>query len=169
MELFYKKYVILFSELFFYLNLNSLEFFMLSKKVKILLISTTIAITISLPVYADNNHSLPRPRIESQGSFTINWTQLNLSSSQQTRIKLLRYDFQKISIKYKSEMDLQQIEIEKALVSPISKPIEIKKLMLEKLSLESKLRMAALDNFLAIKSMLTTDQLAKLSRSVSLL
>ena len=37
------------------------------------------------------------------------------------------------------------------------------------LKLEAKLRMAALDNFLAIKSTLTSDQLAKLSRAVNLL
>lgn len=142
---------------------------MLSKKVKILLVSAASAISLSLPSYADDNRSLPRPRVESAGSLVIDWEKLNLSAAQKQRIKLLRYDFQKISIKYKSEMDLQQIEIEKALVSPFSNPAEIKKLMLAKLSFEAKLRMAALDNFLAIKSMLTRDQLAKLSRAVNLL
>jgi Spy/CpxP family protein refolding chaperone len=142
---------------------------MLSKRVKISVISIVSIISYTIPSFADDSHSLPRPRVESAGSLVINWDQLNLTNSQKQRIKSLRYDFQKTSIKYKAQMDLQQLEIEKALVSPVSKPAEIKKLMLEKLSLESKLRMAALDNFLAIKSMLTTDQLAKLSKAVNLL
>ena len=142
---------------------------MLSKKVKVLFLSITGTALISFPAFADNEHTLPRPRVESAGSIVINWGLLGLSGSQQQRIKSLRYDFQKFSIKYKAAMDLKQMEIEKALVSPVSKPAEIKKLMLEKLSLESKLRMAALDNFLAIKSTLNSDQLAKLSSAVNLL
>jgi hypothetical protein len=142
---------------------------MLSEKVRILIISAVSALSITLPSLADDNRSLPRPRIEAAGSFVINWDQLNLSASQKQQIKLLRYDFQKVSIKYKSDMDLKQIEIEKVLVSPVSKPEDIKKLMREKLGMEARLRMAALDNFLAIKSLLTTDQLARLSRAVNLL
>jgi hypothetical protein len=145
------------------------KFIMETKKVKLFIISLASAICFALPSFADDSHTLPRPRIEAGSSLSINWDLLNLSASQKQRFKLLRYDFQKVSIKYKAEMDLQQIEIEKALVSPVSKPAEIKKLMLEKLTIESKLRMAALDNFLAIKSMLTTDQLARLSRAVNLM
>lgn len=126
--------------------------------------------SLCLTSFAESEASrkLPRPPVESSGTMVINWSVLNLSPSQRERIRLLRIDFQKLSIKLKAEIDLKQIDIEKLLVSPTSDSNEIRKILREKLALESKLKMEALDNFLEIKSLLTTDQLAKLPRAVTM-
>lgn len=144
---------------------------MLLKKALILLTATTFLLFAVMPVYAEDDDTarkLPRPPVESSGSLIINWQMLNLSPSQRERIRLLRVDFQKLSVKLKYEMDLKQIDIEKLLVSPNSDPDEIRKLLREKLLLETKLKMEALENFLSIKSLLNSEQLAKLSRAVNL-
>ncbi len=140
------------------------------KIINILVFIPVFLISLIGPCFADDgsDRKLPRPPVESSGSMIINWQMLNLSPSQRERIRLLRVEFQKTSVKLRAEMDLKQIDIEKLLVSPTSDPDEIRKLLKERLSLEAKLRIDALDNFLAIKSLLTSEQLAKLSRAVNL-
>jgi Spy/CpxP family protein refolding chaperone len=140
------------------------------KIIKILFIIQVFILAAIVPSFGedDSSRKLPRPPVESSGSMIINWQMLNLSPSQRERIRLLRVEFQKNSVKLRAEMDLKQLDIEKLLVSPTSDPDEIRKLLRERLSLEAKLRIDALDNFLAIKSLLTSEQLAKLSRAVNL-
>ncbi|MBC7472819.1 MAG: periplasmic heavy metal sensor [Candidatus Sericytochromatia bacterium] len=146
---------------------------MLFKKLKIntKLLFTTLLVMISFasPVFADSdNRKLPRPPVESSGSLIINWPMLNLNASQRERIRLLKVDFQRQSIKLKAEIDLKQLDIEKLLVAPNSDPDQIRKLLKDRLSYEAKLRTQALENFLSIKSLLNSDQLAKLPRAVNL-
>jgi hypothetical protein len=141
---------------------------MLLKSYKILLSGIIILLTNISPANAEDDRKLPRPPVESSGSMIINWNLLNLSPSQRERIRLLRTEFQKLSVKLKAEMDLKQLDIEKYLVSPTSDPDEIRKLLRERLAIEAKLRIEALDNFLAIKGLLTSEQLAKLPRAVNL-
>lgn len=141
--------------------------------VKDLIKLSVISITwfsLCLSSFAENEtiRKLPRPPVESSGTMVINWSVLNLGPSQRERIRLLRIDFQKLSIKLKAEIDLKQIDIEKLLISPTSDGNDIRKILREKLALESKLKMEALDNFIEIKSLLTTDQLAKLPRAVTM-
>lgn len=140
----------------------------LKNKSKVLIISILSITCFALPGFADDDRKLPRPPVESSGSLIINWSMLNLSPSQRERIRLLRVDFQKLSVRLKAEMDLKQLDIEKLLVAPTSDPDEIRRLLKERLALESKLRTEALENFLSIKSLLTSDQLAKLPRAVNL-
>ncbi|MFN4149419.1 MAG: Spy/CpxP family protein refolding chaperone [Candidatus Sericytochromatia bacterium] len=137
--------------------------------IKLSVISITwFSLCLSSLAENETTRKLPRPPVESSGTMVINWSVLNLSPSQRERIRLLRIDFQKLSIKLKAEIDLKQIDIEKLLISPTSDGSEIRKIMRDKLALESKLKMEALDNFIEIKSLLTTDQLAKLPRAVTM-
>lgn len=136
-------------------------------KKKLILLSLASAL-ISFPALAEDNRKLPRPPVESSGSLIINWSLLNLSPTQRERIRVLRVDFQKTSVKLKAEMDLKQLDIEKLLIAPNSDPNEIRKLLKERLAIEAKLRTEALDNFLSIKSLLNSDQLTRLPRAVNL-
>lgn len=140
---------------------------MFSLNKKITALGLTFAL-FSFPAIAEEDRQLPRPPVESSGSLIINWSMLNLSPSQRERIRLLRVDFQKLSVRLKAEMDLKQLDIEKLLVAPNSDPNDIRKLLKERLAIEAKLRTEALDNFLSIKSILTSDQLTKLPRAVNL-
>ncbi|MFN8577869.1 MAG: hypothetical protein U0354_13540 [Candidatus Sericytochromatia bacterium] len=138
-------------------------------KIKKKLISISLIFAfVSFPALADEDRKLPRPPVESSGSLIINWSLLNLSPTQRERIRLLRVDFQKLSVRLKAEMDLKQLDIEKLLIAPNSDPNEIRKLLRERLSIEAKLRTEALDNFLSIKSLLNSDQLARLPKAVNL-
>lgn len=137
---------------------------MIDKKI-ILALTLTF---FSFPVMAEEDRKLPRPPVESSGSLIINWSMLNLSPTQRERIRLLRVEFQRLSVRLKADMDLKQLDIEKLLVASNSDPNDIRKLLKERLSIEAKLRTEALDNFLSIKSLLTSDQLARLPRAVNL-
>jgi len=137
--------------------------------IKKILLSLILTLSLSSNCFAENgDRKLPRPPLESSGTMIINWQLLNLSSEQVEKIRNLRIEFQKLSIKLKSEIDLKQLEIEKLLLLPNSDPNEIRKLLREKILIESRLKMEALENFLAIKVLLNSEQLAKLPKAVSL-
>jgi hypothetical protein len=137
--------------------------------IKKILLSLILTLSLSNNCFAENeDRKLPRPPLESSGTMIINWQLLNLSSEQVEKIRNLRIEFQKLSIKLKSEIDLKQLEIEKLLLLPNSDPNEIRKLLREKILIESRLKMEALENFLAIKVLLNSEQLAKLPKAVSL-
>lgn len=136
--------------------------------IKKILLSLVLVLFVSKNSFADGDRKLPRPPLESSGTMIINWQLLNLNSSQRERIRILRIDFQKLSIKLKSDIDLKQLEIEKLLLAPNSDPNEIRKLLREKIIMESKLKIEALENFLSIKTLLSSDQLSKLPKAVNL-
>ncbi|GIW21952.1 MAG: hypothetical protein KatS3mg068_0959 [Candidatus Sericytochromatia bacterium] len=137
--------------------------------IKKILLSFTLILLLNNNSFAnDDDRKLPRPPLESSGTMIINWQLLNLTPEQKERIRTLRIEFQKLSIKLKSEIDLKQLEIEKLLLSPNSDPNEIRKLLREKILIESKLKMEALENFLSIKFLLNSEQLAKLPKAVNL-
>lgn len=134
---------------------------------KILFSSILVLFLICLSAFADDR-KLPRPPVEATNTLAINWAILNLTPPQKEKMRLMNLDFQKMSIRVKAEIDLKQLEIEKLLISPYSSSDQIRKIMREKLSLESKLRMEALENFLQRKALLTSDQLAKLPSAVNM-
>lgn len=139
----------------------------MKQKLKILVSSTLILLLLCFSSFADDR-KLPRPPVEATNTLAINWAILNLSNTQKEKMRLMNLDFQRMSIRVKAEIDLKQLEIEKLLISPYSSSDQIRKIMREKLILESKLRMEALENFLQRKALLTTDQLAKLPSAASL-
>jgi len=142
---------------------------MITKGIRYLFILSLVYIfALSSPVFADPKRDLPRPSIEASESLIINWQVFNLTANQVQRMRLLNIDFQRTSISVKATIDLKQIEIEKLLISPVSDPDKIRALLRDKIELESNLKMKALDNFLAKKSLLTTEQLAKFPRAVNL-
>jgi len=142
---------------------------MITKGLKYLLtFSLVYTFVLSSPALADPKRDLPRPSIEASESLIINWQVFNLTANQVQRMRLLNIEFQRTSINLKASIDLKQIEIEKLLISPVSDSDKIRALLREKIELESNLKMKALDNFLAKKSLLTTEQLAKFPKAVNL-
>lgn len=97
----------------------------------------------------------------------VNWNSLNLTPAQVKRINDLRHDYSKKVIPLRASISLKQLDIQKQLMSPIQNPSLVRKLLQEKLVLESELQAASLDNFLAIKKLLTPQQLAKLPSAIT--
>ena len=121
-----------------------------------------LALNFISPLAFADTAKVPRPPLENPGSIYIKWELLNLTPEQRRRITALKYQFQQKAIKLKAQVQLKQVEIEQNLISPNSNPDHVKNLMREKKSLETDLQMAALDNFFAIRALLTPDQLQKL-------
>lgn len=107
---------------------------------------------------------LPQPPAASTG--TINWAALHLSPEQTRKINLLRLDHNQVAIKLKADIMVRQLEIQKLLIAPAANPNRIRQLMQENLVMKSRLEAASLENFLAIKKVLTAEQLVKLSQLV---
>jgi Spy/CpxP family protein refolding chaperone len=101
-------------------------------------------------------------------SSAINWKSLDLSPEQIKKINLLRLEFNKKAIRLKADAQLKQVEIQTQLMSPAANPHLVRKLLQEKLALESRLQAESLDHFLAIRKLLTPEQLVKLPQAVSL-
>jgi len=122
--------------------------------------------TISfLYAYAETKRP-PRPPLETPGSIYIKWELLNLTTEQKRRLTTLRYQFQQKAIKLKAQIELKQVDIEQQLIAANSNPDTVRNLMKEKLALETELQLAALENFLAIKALLTPEQLQKLPSAI---
>lgn len=110
----------------------------------------------------------PRPPLETPGAIYIKWELLNLTAEQKRRLTTLRYQFQQKAIKLKAQIELKQVEIEQQLIAPNSNPDVVRNFMKEKQTFEADLQMAALENFLAIKALLTPEQLQKLPSAIIL-
>lgn len=98
----------------------------------------------------------------------VNWDSLNLTPPQVKRINDLRFDYSKKAVQLRASIQLKQLDIQKQLMSPIQNPSFVRRLLQEKLQLESTLQAATLDNFLAIKKLLTPEQLAKLPQAITI-
>lgn len=98
----------------------------------------------------------------------IDFTKLNLTPEQTKKLNLMRLDFNKKAIKLKAEIQLKQIEIQRELMKPAANPSLVRKLMQDKLAMESQLQKASLEQFLAFKKMLTPEQLAKLPQAITI-
>lgn len=98
----------------------------------------------------------------------IDWKSLDLSPEQIKKINLLRLEFNKKAVRLKADAQLKQLEIQKQLMSPAANPSLVRKLLQEKLALESRLQAESLDHFLAIRKLLTPEQLVKLPQAVSI-
>ena len=116
------------------------------------------------PVFAQTQPQQPAAAPSGQ----IDYTKLNLSPDQTKKLNLLRLEYNKQAIKLKADIQLKQIDIQKQLMSPAANPSLVRKLMQEKLALESKLQSASLEQFLAFKKMLTPEQLVKLPQVINI-
>ncbi|PIQ23532.1 hypothetical protein COW36_13745 [bacterium (Candidatus Blackallbacteria) CG17_big_fil_post_rev_8_21_14_2_50_48_46] len=97
---------------------------------------------------------------------TIDWKSLDLSSEQIKKINILRLEFNKKAIVLKAEAQQKQEEIQRLLMSPASNPNLVRRLLQEKLALESKLKAESLDHFLAIRKLLSPEQLVLLKQQL---
>lgn len=95
-------------------------------------------------------------------SGNVDWNKLGLSPEQAKQINLKRMEFEKIAIPLKADIRLKQIDIQRQLMAPAYNPLVVQRLMDEKLALENRLQKEALNNFLAMKKLLTPTQLVKL-------
>ena len=98
----------------------------------------------------------------------VSWKKLGLNTKQKVKINKLLLKYNKSAIKLKAEIKIKRIEIQEALISPAINPNTLHKLLQTKLVLESKLQKAQLNNFLAIKKVLTPTQLKKLPQAIVL-
>lgn len=122
----------------------------------------TLGVTVT-PAFADSA-SPQKPAAAPSGP--INWNALNLSPDQVKKINTLRLDYNKQAIQLKANIQIKQLEIQKQLMAPAPNPSLVRKLLQEKLKLEGQMQSESLDHFLAIKKLLTPEQLAKLSEAV---
>jgi len=120
---------------------------------------------LAAPALADNTQS-QKPAAAPSGP--VNWNSLNLSPDQVKKINLLRLEYNKQAIQLKANIQVKQLDIQKQLMSPAANPSLVRKLLQEKLQMESQLQAASLDNFLAIKKLLTPEQLVKLPEVVTI-
>jgi hypothetical protein len=102
---------------------------------------------------------IPKPPLNAPGA--LDWSSLNLSTDQIRRINLLRLDFQRTAIRLRADIELRRIEIDKLMVSA-GADNRLRQLVKERSSLQAQLEMVTLENFLAIKKLLNSDQLEKL-------
>lgn len=113
----------------------------------------------SAPAFADT--TTPQ-QTTAAPSGPINFALLNLTGDQVKKLNILRLDYNKSAIKLKADIQLKQIEIQRQLMSPAVNPDVVRRLMAEKLAIDSQLQKLAVEQFLAFKKMLTPEQLAKL-------
>lgn len=120
----------------------------------------TVAVALAAPgLPAEAAQRIPKPPLNAPGA--LDWSSLNLSTEQIRRINLLRLDFQRKAIRLRADIELRRIEIDKLMVS-IGADNRLRQLVKERSSLQAQLEMVTLENFLAIKKLLTNDQLEKL-------
>ena len=99
----------------------------------------------------------------------VNWTVFNLTPVQKKQINKIRLDYSKKAIKLKAAIAYKKVEIQEQLMSPAPvSPAKVRKLLQDKLALESQLQAASLDNFLAIKKLLSPQQLAKMPQAITI-
>jgi len=120
---------------------------------------------VTAPAFADE---LPAKSAAAMASGHVNWAVFNLTPAQIKQINKIRMDYSKRAIKLKAEIALKNLSIQEQLMSPAPvSPARVKSLLQERLALESELQTASLDNFLAIKQLLSPQQLAKMPQAIT--
>lgn len=118
------------------------------------------------PAMADTATPTQKPAAAPSG--TINWDILNLTPDQVKQINIIRINYSKKAIQLKADIKLKQLDIQNQLMSPAPNPSLVRKLLQEKLAKESELQAASLESFLAIKKLLTPEQLVILPKAVNM-
>lgn len=136
-----------------------------AKKVSLMVACSLFMVMGTQVAPADAANTLHTPKSSPKAKGAINWKALNLSPNQVKNINLLRLNFNQVAIKLKADIKIKKIEIEKQLLAPAANPKRLNKLLQEQLTLESKLQKASLQNFLAIKKILTPKQLMMLPKA----
>ncbi|MGV3524634.1 MAG: Spy/CpxP family protein refolding chaperone [Candidatus Sericytochromatia bacterium] len=138
---------------------------MISKPFTHMALSALISVgVLSAPAMAQQ--TTPKPVAAAPG--TINWALLRLTPAQTQKINVLRLEFEKKAIKIRADINLKQLEIQQQLMSPANNPSLVRKLLQEKLALENQLQTLTLDNFLAMKKVLTPQQVAMLGQAITI-
>jgi Spy/CpxP family protein refolding chaperone len=120
---------------------------------------------VTAPAFADE---LPAKSAAAVASGHVNWDVFNLTPAQIKQINKIRMDYSKKAIKLKAEIALKNLSIQEQLMSPAPvSPARATKLLQERLALESELQTASLNNFLAIKQLLSPQQLAKMPQAIT--
>lgn len=117
----------------------------------------------TMPVMANDTNKQPVPT-----PATVDWKSLDLSPVQMKEINKLKIDYSKKAVKLTAQIKVKKLEIQELLMSPAPNPDNVHQLLQQKLSLESQLQKSQLENFLAIKKLLTPTQLAKLPQVINL-
>ncbi len=122
---------------------------------------------VTAPAFADDQ-AAAKNSAAAVASGHVNWDIFDLTPTQKKQINKLRMDYSKKAIKLKAEIALKQLSIQEQLMSPAPvSPAKVRNLLQEKLALESQLQAASLDNFLAIKKLLSPQQLAKMPQAIT--
>ena len=103
---------------------------------------------------------IPRPPLNAPGA--LDWSSLNLTQDQIRKINLLRLDFQRMAIRLRSDIELRRLEIDKLMITPNADTNRLRALVKERSALTAQLELSTLDNFLAIKKLLSNEQLERL-------
>lgn len=120
---------------------------------------------VTAPAFADE---LPAKSAAAVASGHVNWSVFDLTPAQNKQINKIRFDYSKKAIKLKAEIALKKLAIQEQLMSPAPvSPAKVRNLLQERLALESELQTASLDNFLAIKKLLSPQQLAKMPQAIT--
>lgn len=123
---------------------------------------------VTTPAFAADEQSATKNSAAAMASGHVNWNVFDLTPTQKKQINKYRMEYSKKAIKLKAEIALKQLAIQEQLMSPAPvSPAKVKNLLQEKLMLESELQAASLDNFLAIKKLLSPQQLAKMPQAIT--
>lgn len=131
-------------------------------------LALTASLVFGLTVFTSSSWAKDSPDKPVVVPSTIDWKSLELTPEQIKQINLLRLEFNKKAVRLKAEAQLKQLEIQKQLMSPATNPVLVRKLLQEKLAIESRLQAESLDHFLAIRKLLTPEQLVKLPQALSI-
>ncbi|HEY9840991.1 MAG: Spy/CpxP family protein refolding chaperone [Candidatus Sericytochromatia bacterium] len=94
------------------------------------------------------------------------WPLLGLSPDQSKAISEIRKKYDTEAAAFKQQLLSKQAELNRQLAAPASNPILLHRLMDENLALESRLKISALNSFIAMKGILTDAQKVVMQREI---
>jgi len=91
---------------------------------------------------------------------------LNLSEEQKTEINKTLLDFQKDAVELRNSIQIGELEVKALLLEPQTELVKIRAKLQEIADLQIELKMKRIEEYLAVKSILTSEQQAKLPLGV---
>lgn len=135
---------------------------MMNKLLTRIALSAFVLGGIASPALADNS-AQPTAAVASNSI----WSKIpGLSSEQIKKINKERISFSKEAAEMTAAIKQKQAEIQQQLGAVKTNPSYLQQLMSEKIALESKLKQASLTHFIAVKKILTPQQIAVLNREI---
>ena len=86
---------------------------------------------------------------------------LNLSEEQIIEIKKIRLDFQKVSLELNHQIRIKELEVQELMLGSPMDITKVRAKLEEIASLQVEVKVKALENYLKIKEVLTSEQLAR--------